>query len=507
MRSLGTPTSRLVGLVGLLAWLLAGCGGMPAAPPPTNSREYATMSRGLRTAYPPYTVLLYNLQRVMDPKVPAAARAESVKVVERLGAEDPAIRQQLVTVLSGEDTPEALRDEILHLLIQRDYPGIAGHVVRVLPDLRPGDRLHTAVLNWLTRHPTPEVLAEVVALWAREPRPTVKIDRRYERVVGRLAGTSWDAALLGGINQNGFGAKGSALRVLVRRLAFHRLRERIQNATPRTRAMLALQTFLERFDYLPRTSEDFLSVVALYESQDGKIGDAAGLYHRWVSREGYVFDIRDYHLLAALSRDPLRPARSRSDLVLAIGRALGEREHVRHASDGRGRKEPGRFWLVSPKLRTSDLWNLYLINEMLSRRRIQLALSVDADRDLADGSSAWGGLVVYANGQAELNLYPPRVQEPPDDMVYVPNRSALIAGRDALCRFVLHFEKIYNARRAGPGEQELRDARLKNYYGLVLTSLTPKTFCAHYYNPSGQVVSLGVFPFLGERRASEPATK
>jgi hypothetical protein len=465
------------------------------------------MSRGLRTAYPPYTVLLYNLQRVMDPQVPAPARAESVKVVERLGAEDPAVRQQLVAVLSAEDTPAALRDEILRMLIQRDYPGIAGHVVRVLPELKPGDRLHTAVLNWLTRHPAPEVLAEVVALWAREPKASTKIDQRYERVVGRLAGTSWEAALIDGINQHGFGAKGSALRVLVRRMAFRRLRERIQNATPRTRAMLALQTFLERFDYLPRTSEDFLSVVALYESEDGQVGDAASLYNQWVSREGYVFDIRDYHLLASLARDPLRAARSRSDLVLAIGRALNDREHVRHDSDGRGRKEPGRFWLVSPKLRTSDLWNLYLINEMLSRRRIQLALSVDADRDLADTSSAWGGLVIYANGPAKLNLYPPKVQRPPDDMVYLPSRSALIAGRDALCRFVLHFEAIYNARRAGPGEQELRDARLKNYYGLVLTSLTPKTFCAHYYNPSGQVVSLGVFPFLGERRAPEATSK
>ena len=64
-----------------------------------------------------------------------------------------------------------------------------------------------------------------------------------------------------------------------------------------------------------------------------------------------------------------------------------------------------------------------------------------------------------------------------------------------MCRFNCHFEKADNTKRAGPGPEEIRDAMLRNYYGLIITSVNEKVFCAHYYNPDGLVVSMGTFRF------------
>ena len=64
-----------------------------------------------------------------------------------------------------------------------------------------------------------------------------------------------------------------------------------------------------------------------------------------------------------------------------------------------------------------------------------------------------------------------------------------------MCRFVTHFEKVSNISLAGPTRGELLESRRDNYYGLVLAGISERLFSAHYYNPQGQVVSLGLVPF------------
>jgi hypothetical protein len=142
----------------------------------------------------------------------------------------------------------------------------------------------------------------------------------------------------------------------------------------------------------------------------------------------------------------------------------------------------------------ADLWNIYLLNEMLSRPRVQVSLRLMANGDMADRDSAWGGLVFYQNGQAEAILYPPDPRVKGDDLVYHPTRRLITDSRDSLCRFIGHFEKVDNADRVGPTGRELADAADGNYYGLVLTRTGADSFAAHYYNPQGVVVSLGKFP-------------
>jgi hypothetical protein len=126
---------------------------------------------------------------------------------------------------------------------------------------------------------------------------------------------------------------------------------------------------------------------------------------------------------------------------------------------------------------------------------VLLGLRVMADRDRADTKTEWGGLVVYESGGAEARIYPPEKGAPADDLKYVPSKQLNSDSRDAMCRFVCHFEKAANAARAGPTAEELAGAREGNYYGLVLTSVGDNEFCAHYYSPQGTVISLGRFAF------------
>jgi hypothetical protein len=491
----------MLACVTLATTWLVGCGGIPAAPPPTSTVEYEKMRLNKRTQYPKRTVMLYNLQRVLDPDVSAEQRQSSLQLVEQLGEQDLAVRTELAKVLAAEGTPPELRKAVLKLLLKRDHPDLAMHVVRVLSELKPDDPMRRTVLEWLSRHPTPGVLAEVVALWARDGAVDKGYQKRYERVVERVSGQPWDVALLNGLNRDGFTARGSAVTVLSRRLGRKELARRVRELSPRTPAVLAMQEFLDEFDYLPASADELLTIVSLYRTESKAISDAARQYEIWRREHGYVFEARDFHLLASLATDPLRPNLRRSHLILSIGRKLKKLKHVRAIAPGRGRVDQGNFWMLSHKLSMADLWNVYLLTEMLGRKRVQIALGIVADRDLKDTRTAHGGLVVYENGQAEAELYTASRKAPANDLTYVPSRAAVLAGRNAMCQFHCHFERINNALRAGPGPEELRDAKTNGYYGLIFTSLSDKAFCAHYYNPAGQVVSLGVYPFAGGRNS------
>ena len=127
---------------------------------------------------------------------------------------------------------------------------------------------------------------------------------------------------------------------------------------------------------------------------------------------------------------------------------------------------------------------------MLLRPHEQSIFGWMATGDLNDKVSAWGGLVFYENGQAEASIYHP---EKGSDLEYQPQPNLIKDVRDSLCRFVCHFEKV-SSSRVGPTAKELKDAKDSGYYGLVLTRVGANVFCAHYYNSTGLVISLGEFP-------------
>jgi hypothetical protein len=222
----------------------------------------------------------------------------------------------------------------------------------------------------------------------------------------------------------------------------------------------------------------------------------AELYKEWHAHSGYEFNIRDYHLLKAMLRQPELADTRRSHLVADLAQKMAEKKHVPYYSGGEAPASyEARFYRKVDQLNIVDLWNIVLLDELLSRNSIQAGLNVLAQKDLADKQTAWGGLVIFERGRAKANQYPPARPEMPDDRTYQPTERLLTDSRNSLCRFICHFDNIENVQRTGPTPQELSDAAENNYYGMTITRLNADEFTAHYFNPDGAAISLGTFPF------------
>jgi hypothetical protein len=152
---------------------------------------------------------------------------ESLNLLVHLGAESPEMLERLSLVLGEPQCPDELRKALLSFLVEQNYPGLAKHVVPSLAQADQDPALRDSILEWLMRNPSPEVLAEVVKLWADEPSPTGVNEPRYRNIVERMAGKPWDEALFAGINARASFPRGRALEILAVRLPAREVKSRI----------------------------------------------------------------------------------------------------------------------------------------------------------------------------------------------------------------------------------------------------------------------------------------
>jgi len=480
--------------------VLAGCDQTPLTVPVTRA-EYDRGGREDRKRHTAHIIIDVNMIRILNTDLPVADRVESLRLVEQVGVQEPTDLDQLATLLEDPKCPKPLADPLFRLLLRNNYSGLAARITALMPTLGKMDAdLQELVQQWLQSHPLPSVLSGLVQAWARPGELTEQEEKGFRQTIQRLTGQPWDQALLDSINTSrglDTPAQAQAIGILHSRLGEKALRRRIALMTPRTESIRALQYFMkpENHDYLPATSGEYLAANILFSVRRDMLPDAVRLSREWTNNFKYQFHIRDFHLLSRLSRDPLRSNLKRTELVLKIGKALQKRKHVQHRPSRAGAADDYKedFWLHSERLGMADLWNLYLLNEMLTRPRVRQSVAMIAANDLSDNHSRWGGLVFYQNGQAEMLLYFPNPKGADNDRAYLSGARFNNDGRDAMCRFICHFEKVNNADRAGPNLDELTASQKENYYGLILTRLDETSFCAHYFSPEGIVVSMGKF--------------
>ncbi len=491
-------SAALIGLV-----VLGGCDSVQVGPAPITVPEYEKMARPDRNRWPDNRIMQINLTRISNSELFPKERLDSLALVRKIASDDgsfltDADMADMATLLRDPKCPSELNKNMLLFLLELKYPDLAAHATAVMQNPKSDPELRKAVVDYWGEGSEGELqmLTSIVQSWAKVTSPSEEDENSFRKAVKKISGKEWDVTLLDELNSKTFQAKGDALRILSDRLGPETLRKRILSMHAETEAMEAIQGFFERFDYLPTSREELITAVMIYGYRRDMLSEAARLALNWSRNYKYQFNIRDFHLLSRLSRDPLRSNLKRTQIVLEIGQTLKTRKHVRRApamTVGRGNYKDN-FWLQVDKLTMSDLWNLFLINEMLSRPRVQVSLRLMADGDMDEISSAWGGLVFYQNGQAEASIYPFDSDAESNDMTYQATRRLITDERDSLCRFIGHFEKVQNDSRAGPSVEELADAKVYNYYGLILTRVGKNSFCAHYYNPDGVVISLGKFP-------------
>lgn len=474
------------------AIFVGGCAQPLANPVPTTLEAYRAHRQTTTNGYPDQSIALQNLQRVLDPDLPADQRIASLVLVVHLDGDNPAHHPALATVLDrGKSTPEPVRMAVLQFLVRKDYSNIAPHVVAGLTRAQ-SEEEREALVDWLTRHPQTEVLAEVVKLWAQADPQDAETEQRYRRAVETMAGRTWSDALLDGLNQQGFFARGSAMKILASRVPPAELRRRLAAMNPRSTAVLATQFYLTRADYLPTSPYELLAAVMTYSRhrQDGRLTDALEQARQWRQSFAYRFHIRDFHLLSRLKADHSSILPGERELVRILADRLASRSHLRP-----GGALPGGAKAIAQRLRTLDIADLtaaYLVDEMLSRQDMQLQLTNMAINDRADQTSAWGGLITYREGQAVPQLYSPRTLG--DDVLHSPSPLLQMDAIDALAYFHNRFGDAA-AQGAFPTSREMQLARELPIRHVLLTGAGEEYFSAVVYDSNGMMLSLGLFPY------------
>ncbi len=476
----------------------AGCHAPPANPPQSLPELQAYQQRRCQD-FTLQAIALHNLKRALSTSLAPEKRIESLRVVEQLGTTGAETYTSLAAALADSQTPPVVRQAILAYLIKKDYPGLGQHVSNALPHAQ-DPALRSAILEWLYEHPAPELLSEVVKLWASQESLDTGTEARYRGIVERLARQKWDDALLSGLNASGFAARGSAVEVLAARLPPAMLRRKLAELTPRSQAGQALKYFAERFDYVPVTGRELLACVLAHGHGDEQLNQVARIALEWQTHYHYRFNIRDFHLLARLAGDPLRKPMSRRELTEKLSRAIAYRQQTTTRPAGRAAPpvrdgRPVGFDAQAESLSMADLWNLWLINEMLNRPRALQAVQIMAKGDRADQSSQWGGLIRYEQGQAEAKLYPPEARRADDQ--YLASRQMLDSAPDALAFFIGHFGPAGGSRGpVGPSAREIGLARQWNLCGVILAGAEPGGLSVTYFTPEGLTIDMGNFSIL-----------
>ena len=487
-----TRTIRWVVLIAV-SLLGAGCDEQGAAPPVTLDEYRLQANR--RGAFPDVVVAQHNLHRVIDDGLPMPDRRLSLSLVTHLKDTVPEAMESLTGLFNDPATSPELRSELLRALLQSNDPAMTPFVISALeqPNLPPATA--DAMRTWLSRNAKGGTLAEIVKLWAVEP-PQGPNEEHYRNIVAKMQQKPWDQALMEALNARVFMARGSAIELLAQRLRQSELKRGFMALRPQSEAVAAIQTFINGFGYVPTNRSALVQTVVVYKTRQRTMLQVADLARQW-SRDPqhpYLFNIRDFPLLEGLLPTRQVWETTRESLLLQMAQGQLQRSHpVYRAGGSAAARASTRLGVQSDRLSMADLWTIWLLDTMLSRPQIQRAMGILADRDRANTATAMGGLIVYEHGRAETKLYKadPIVGT---DLHYVPEKSLAGPSREALCRFITHFEKADNAGRAGPTLQELSEARRDNMSGLVVTTLSDRSFCAHFYTPGGVVVSIGEFP-------------
>ena len=110
----------------------------PVATPPASLEEYDGGPTATDGTFPAHTVLLYNLQRTLDPDLTEEARLSSLALVDRLGWDRPEVLGYLAAIPANSDSPPRLRRQVAHMLaVDAQATAIAAEIDAGAPAQRP----------------------------------------------------------------------------------------------------------------------------------------------------------------------------------------------------------------------------------------------------------------------------------------------------------------------------------------------------------------------------------
>lgn len=205
-------------------------------------------------------------------------------------------------------------------------------------------------------------------------------------------------------------------------------------------------------------------------------------------------EIRDLPVLTAVeAHRPEWFQTTSSELYEEVSQSLRGQRHYRETNPG---FDPGvnldhRLSAHRDRLTWGDLLALRIAQEALSTPAVRDHLFHYADRDHADESTEYGGVIsLDERGRFEILEFPPRIRV--HDRRFEASQEMFDAGYTGLFHFHFHAQKTRNGGHAGPGAGDMAYADSTRANCLVMTFVDEDTLNIDFYRHDGVLVDLGV---------------
>ena len=197
--------------------------------------------------------------------------------------------------------------------------------------------------------------------------------------------------------------------------------------------------------------------------------------------------------VAAARHQPSLLTASREDLLRDLSAVLSGPDTQRYTAnfEGYGTKAAETIAAHAGSLSWGDLAVISLLREGLQVPQVRAHLFDFADRDLADRTTEYGGIIrLDPQGRFEVVEYPPRVRG--SDVRFEASQEMFDAGYVGLTHFHYHAQAYENHRYCGPHLGDFTYADATGVNGLVMTFVSRDRMNADYYRRGRVVVDLGV---------------
>lgn len=184
----------------------------------------------------------------------------------------------------------------------------------------------------------------------------------------------------------------------------------------------------------------------------------------------------------------------RAELLAQAEQTLsGRKRYTRIADDVTGYSPPREMIdSYASDLVWGDALLILIAIEAMDDPAIVASMFEQADEDLDDTTTEWGGVLDARSSSFIALSYPPRPVQRVGDNRFVASPELLAAGAPALFHYHFHARQTALREYAGPSRGDLEYAQRFGRSCLVLTFITRDALDADYYQPDGAVIDLGV---------------
>ena len=404
---------------------------------------------------------------------------------------------------------EDVRIEGLQFLLQADRQQLLTTLRRRLPRVTDHDWLRR-VCRFVSDNNLTELDEALVSSWGRPWKAGLSEDQRPEYLALRnMHGTGAPAQIVWETFRAADRPSQKGLRFRCWDL-LHRLGQRDQliamvSEEPAEGNVTAerLHEAVTAFGTVPWNREEMLWVEKLGDPSRRSCWDAAAAAARSLAPERRRnLEIRDLPVLAAAARHrPELLELSEAALYADVEASLIGQRHFRELEPGflPGQELDHRLAAHRDSLTWGDLVAMRIAQEALALPQVRAHLFSFADRDHADETTEYGG-VIDLDEQRRFNVreFPPRMRL--HDRRFEASQDMFDAGYTSLFHFHFHAQKQRNGGHAGPGAGDMAYADNTRANCLVMTFIDESTMNVDYYRHDGVLVDLGIIVRPAARR-------